>query len=140
MHKAGAKAYVCVLSYKVCCAYTPSNRAMVLLNKISVFPCGRERERHRHRHRHRERNRQKDRDRETESNRDRDINRHTETLREREQDRQNERNKRAHSDTKRKRETEKQFTRIQPYSRCKPDIVTAIVETAQGNPKPHWAK
>ena len=32
---------VCVLSYKLYCAYTPSNGAMALLNKISVFriPC-----------------------------------------------------------------------------------------------------
>ena len=28
---------VCVLSYKIYCAYTPSNGAMALLNKISVF-------------------------------------------------------------------------------------------------------
>ena len=27
---------VCVLSYKIYCAYTPSNGAMALLNKISV--------------------------------------------------------------------------------------------------------
>ena len=27
----------CVLSYKIYCAYTPSNGAMALLNKISVF-------------------------------------------------------------------------------------------------------
>ena len=28
---------VCVLSYKIYCAYTPSNGAMALLNNISVF-------------------------------------------------------------------------------------------------------
>ena len=98
MHKAGAKAYVCVLSYKVCCAYTPSNRAMVLLNKISVFPCGRERER----------------DTDTDTDTDRDTDRQTDRQRtetETERQRQRDRDTETQRDRDRVRDTERAITK-----------------------------